>query len=115
MSTHEIREKVAKDTIARSAEIVASVPGASLDSNWIADQLPPLPAPATPAPPCKVQVLNADTFIVARDIMKQNPEAQGKTTVLNLASDQWRAGGWTHSLAKTQVSFRTVQQEAQVF
>lgn len=46
--------------------------------------------------------MDSDSFTAARDIMKDNPEAQGKTTVLNLASDQLPGGGWIHSLSKTQ-------------
>jgi hypothetical protein len=47
--------------------------------------------------------VDSDSFTAARDIMKDNPEAWGKTTVLNLASDAFPAGGWIHSLSKTQV------------
>ena len=45
-------------------------------------------------------VVDLDSFTAAMDIMKG---AQGKTTVLNVASHLFPGGGWIHSLSKTQV------------
>jgi len=35
--------------------------------------------------------------------MESDPDTEGKVAVLNLASDELRAGGWEVSLATTQV------------
>ena len=107
-TTFAQRKAIGQDTIARSASIVQSVPGASLDSIFFHEQIPPesLPAPdaeLASVPPVKVKVVNSDSFTVARNIMKEHPEAEGKTTVLNLASDAEPAGGWAESFYRTQV------------
>lgn len=107
-TTFAERKAIGQDTIARSASIVQSVPGASLDSIFFHEQIPAESLPAPDAelasnPPVRVKVVNSDSFTVARRIMKEYPEAEGKTTVLNLASDAEPAGGWAESFYRTQV------------
>jgi Uncharacterized protein conserved in bacteria (DUF2263) len=101
------RKKVAADTKARSNAITLehAKEGATTESMFLtADQLLPLDVSNCPKhPSCRVKVVNADSFTAARDIMKVYPEAQGKTAVLNLASDEVPGGGWEISLATTQV------------
>ena len=53
--------------------------------------------------------MDFDSFTAARDTMKDSPEAQEETTVLNLASDLFFGGGWIHSFSKTQVGRRSFQ------
>ncbi|EPQ56549.1 hypothetical protein GLOTRDRAFT_75286 [Gloeophyllum trabeum ATCC 11539] len=98
------RKEIAEDTLARTPDIVASTPGASLDSTFIASQLPPLDRSKSPDfPSSKVSVINSDSFRAARGIIREHPEeANGKVAVLNLASDEVRAGGWLYSLTSTQ-------------
>lgn len=108
MSTsHSQRQTIALDTITRSKTIVQehSSQGASLESSFLtADDLPALDPSLCPNfPPSAIEVVNADSFTAARDIIRECPTAHGKTAVLNLASDEIRAGGWEHSLSKTQV------------
>jgi len=98
------RQKIAKDTIARSASVLAETPGASPESTFIAEQLPSLhdlPCPGTTDTDLKI--VNLDSFSAARNILDNYKEAAGKVAVLNLASDEVRAGGWTDSLSTTQV------------
>ena len=101
------RQTIAQDTLDRTVAIIAEHQdqGATADSSFISgDELPQLDQDACPKLTWGgTTVLDSDSFTVARDIMKDNPEAQGKTTVLNLASDQFPGGGWIHSLSKTQV------------
>ncbi|KAG6918279.1 hypothetical protein DXG01_015371 [Tephrocybe rancida] len=47
-----------------------------------------------------IKVVDSDSFTAARDIMRD--PAVGKTAVLNLASDEFPAGGWVATLTKTQ-------------
>ena len=49
-------------------------------------------------PSSKIRVVNADLFTAARNIMKADPQARGKTTVLNLVSDEVQGRGWEWSL-----------------
>jgi len=99
------RQKIAKDTIARS-ELVTQEhldQGASADSTFIAEQLPPLDGSNKPScPPSEISVVNADAFTVARNTISKDPGARGRTAVQNLASDEVRAGGWEHTLWTTQ-------------
>ncbi|KAF8998107.1 hypothetical protein BDQ17DRAFT_1247929 [Cyathus striatus] len=102
-----VRRKIATDTLARAAQIIQahSSNGASLDSTFISDQLPALDAASCPNPdwePSDVTVVNSDAFTAARNIMRENPNATGKTAVLNLASDEIPGGGWIFSLSTTQ-------------
>lgn len=101
------RKEIAEDTIARSALITQEHidQGASADSVFIAEQLPPLDGSKSPScSPTEVTVVNADAFTVARNIISDDPEARRRTAVQNLASDEVRAGGWEESLWTTQVS-----------
>lgn len=100
------RQKIAKDTIARSQSIIQehATSGATADSTFIADQLPELDSSACPKfPASQVKIINADSFTTAREIMQHEPGA--KVAVLNLASDEQPGGGWEYSLAKTQVKY----------
>ena len=105
-TTYSSRRKIAQDTLERTESVVQLVPGASLDSTFIAAQLSALPPLSTHATPCKVEVVNGDAFTAARQIIHDDGAAQGKTAVLNLASDELRAGGWIESLATTQVRLK---------
>ncbi|KAI0692493.1 hypothetical protein BC835DRAFT_1356914 [Cytidiella melzeri] len=108
-NTYQQRMAIAKDTIARTESVTQMVPGASLDSVFFHKQIPAASLPARdnaedPATRClvKVKVVNSDSFTAARNILKEFPEAQGKTAVLNLASDELPGGGWAESLSRTQ-------------
>jgi len=101
-SLHD-RQKVARDTIARSASITAETAGASLESIFISEQLPSLHDLACPGiTNTELKIVNLDSFSAARNILETDDDAEGKVAVLNLASDEERAGGWIHSLATTQ-------------
>lgn len=101
------RQNIALDTVARSSSITAehAAQGASEESTFIPDQLPPLDQASCPNnPSSKITIVNSDSFTAARAIMNQHPEAMAlKTAVLNLASDELRAGGWIFTLSTTQV------------
>lgn len=110
--TREQRRKLASDTIARSASITSSTQGASLESIFHDKQLPHLDEiknDSTNAvkwqnfPKMNLKILNLDAFTAARELLKEDPGAEGKIAVLNLASDIERAGGWVMTLSKTQV------------
>ncbi len=108
-NTYAERKAIGQDTMARSESITQSVPEASLESTFFheqipAESLPPLDPESAARPPVKVKVVNGDSFTTARDIMKRFPEAQGKTTVLNLASYAEPGGGWAETFYRTQVS-----------
>ncbi|KAI3598451.1 hypothetical protein WG66_000694 [Moniliophthora roreri] len=100
------RHAISKDTIARSEAITVehASQGATLDSAFIKDQLPPLDPSSCPNhPPSLVEIVNSDSFTAARNIIKRFPEAaNNKVGVLNLASDQLPGGGWDTTLQKTQ-------------
>lgn len=97
------RKAIADDTLSRVDAVIESCPSGSLDSTFIADQLPALDKDRSPNhPPTLIKVINSDSFTAARDIVKQFPEAKSKTAVLNLASDEIRAGGWIETLSRTQ-------------
>jgi hypothetical protein len=102
------RAKIAGDTVKRTPEITKehAAQGATLESTFIAEQLPPLDSAKCPNPdhvPVPVEVLDSDSFTAARNIMKNDSEAIGKMAVLNLASDAEPGGGWAITLSKTQV------------
>lgn len=106
------RRCLANDTISRSLSITSSTPGASLESIFHHEQLSALDSTSDRFPNIKdsmdLRILNLDAFTAAREILKEDPEAEGKVAVLNLASDSKRAGGWIQTLSKTQVrSFHT--------
>jgi hypothetical protein len=97
-------EIAAEDTISRTPEIIAATPGASADSTFYDKQLPPLNKAECPNfPPLTVRIEPLDAFTTARKYIQRDPTIRGKVAVLNLASDQRRAGGWRDSLCKTQV------------
>lgn len=100
------RRAIAQDTISHSKAIVQAhaAEGATLDSSFLTlDQLPPMDASASPKfPPSEITTVNSDSFAAARDIMQEASEANGRTAVLNLASDEAPGGGWVVSLSKTQ-------------
>jgi len=94
---------VAEDTISRTPEIIAATPGSSADSTFHANQLPPLNKDACPKfPPFTVRIEGLDSFTTARKCIQVDPTIRGKVAVLNLASDQYRGGGWRDTLCKTQ-------------
>ena len=95
---------IAHDTLQRVETIFKEVPEGSPDSIFIKEQLPPLPALDSVSETVAVRVVNIDAFTLAREIMNRVPDAQGKTAVLNLASDIYRAGEWLETLSLTQVS-----------
>lgn len=98
------RSRIANDTLQRTEQILHQYRSGSSESTFVASQLPPLDKSSCPNnQPSTISVLNSDSFTVARDIIRRDDNAKGKTAVLNLASDELRAGGWVHSLSKTQV------------
>ena len=100
---YELRT-VAEDTISRTPEIIAATPGASADSVFHDRQLPPLNRDACPNfPRATVRIEPLDAFTTARKYLQEDPTIRGKVAVLNLASDEYRAGGWVETLCKTQV------------
>ena len=97
-------EITAEDTIARTPEIIAATPGASAESTFHDRQLPPLNKDDCPNfPPFTVRIEGLDSFTTARKYIRQDPAIREKLAVLNLASDEYRAGGWRMTLCKTQV------------
>ena len=95
---------MAEDTISRTPEVIAATPGASADSTFYTQQLPTLNKEDCPNfPPFIVRIEPLDAFTTARKYIKRDPTIRGKVAVLNLASDQYRAGGWRETLCKTQV------------
>ncbi|KZV98800.1 hypothetical protein EXIGLDRAFT_606575 [Exidia glandulosa HHB12029] len=104
--TYADRAKVAHDTLARTDSIVASTPGASLDAEFLHDaDLPPLTHGESGLPwpnytPQRVRIVNSDSFTLARELLKEIPDA--RVAVLNLASDEYPGGGWEVSLSRTQ-------------
>ncbi|KAJ3836139.1 hypothetical protein EV361DRAFT_796649 [Lentinula raphanica] len=105
--TWKQRRVVCQDTIARSPSITAShaTQGATLNSTFISEQLPPLPSlpDADAHSPKPVLIVNSDSFTLARQLIDEDPEnATGKMAVLNLASDEKPGGGWDMSLSTTQ-------------
>jgi len=53
-------------------------------------------------PSFTVRIEGLDAFTTARRYIQLDPAIKGKVGVLNLASDQYRAGGWRETLCKTQ-------------
>ena len=97
-------EIVAEDTISRTPEIIAATPGASADSTFHTHQLSPLNKNECPNfPLVSVRIEPLDAFTTARKYIQKDPTTRGKVAVLNLASDQYIAGGWRSTLCKTQV------------
>ncbi|KAF9461523.1 hypothetical protein BDZ94DRAFT_1323298 [Collybia nuda] len=98
--------QIGDDTIVRSSSIILehAAEGASLESTFIKEgSLPALDSSLCPGfQSSEVKVVNADSFTVARDIIREYPSAHGKVSVLNLASDEEPAGGWKYVRSKTQ-------------
>ncbi|KIJ55542.1 hypothetical protein M422DRAFT_220266 [Sphaerobolus stellatus SS14] len=96
------RYKIAEDTKRRIPSIIASTPGASSLSMFYDEEscptLPPLDKP--PYPASEVEVVNSDSFTAAQAILRNDP--QTNVAVLNLASDEYPAGGWDFTLSRTQ-------------
>ncbi|KAH7094046.1 hypothetical protein BKA62DRAFT_721484 [Auriculariales sp. MPI-PUGE-AT-0066] len=92
-ASRQRREIIAKDTLENVDSVVASMPGASLDSEFVREEdMPPLTRDdvAVPWPnysSSQVKVINSDSFAVS---------------VLNLASDSRPGGGWRFTLSCTQ-------------
>jgi hypothetical protein len=105
MSTRKAHQKIAANTLGRVESIVACTLGASLNSTFIASQLPVLDSNANPAHEgTPIRIVNADSFTAARAIARSIKEdCKGKIAVLNLASDELPGGGWKYSLSRTQV------------
>jgi hypothetical protein len=102
--SHSEREKIARDTISRSAAITAETPGASLESTFISEQLPPLhDLPSPGITDTDLKIVNLDAYTATRNLLEKYKDAEGKIAVLNLASDEERGGGWIYTLATTQV------------
>jgi hypothetical protein len=107
MSTLVKRKAVAQDTVARSPAIVAETSGASEESTFVAEQLPPLYSESPGHGATAVRIVNSDSFTVARKMAGAEPGAQDRIAVLNLASDMLPGGGWYDTLCRTQVRGRT--------
>ncbi|KAJ7080730.1 hypothetical protein B0H15DRAFT_743299, partial [Mycena belliarum] len=110
--TVEERKRIARDTIYRTAEMISQFRkgGASAESTFFSNQLPPLEslgdgASGLTQPEVEINVINSDSYISARTILAETSQANGKTAVLNLASDEEPAGGWIHSFTRTQARF----------
>nr|OQO28706.1 hypothetical protein B0A51_02949 [Rachicladosporium sp. CCFEE 5018] len=97
------RQRACENTIARTPSIAASSPNptAVLSSTFVPSFLPPLTSshPLYPSlTRSQIEIHNSDAFALARTL----PPSPGKTSVLNLASETSRAGGWRHTLSTTQ-------------
>jgi len=95
---------VAEGTISRAPEIITATPGASADSTFRDHQLLPLKKGAClSSPPFTAGIEGLNVFATARKYIRQDLTVRRKIAVLNLASDQYRAGGWRGTLCRTQV------------
>jgi len=108
-STYKGRQLIAQDTLERTEAVIkqCAADGASENSNFYFEQLPSLPSSVKPDARCRVSVVNCDAFTAARQLLNEHQEAKGSVAVLNLASDEHRAGGWIQTLSRTQV--RTIR------
>lgn len=90
MLFREQRQQTAKETRRLTSGIIGSTPGATADSDFYAELLPPLQQ-SKPKRDTRVHIENGDTFTVA-----QRLAATGQKTVavLNMASDRHPGGGW---------------------
>ena len=105
-------EIAAEDTISRTPEIIAATPGASADSTFHDRQLPPLNNVDCPNfPQFTVRIERLDAFMTARKYIRRDATIRGKVAVLNLTSDEYRAGGWRDRLCKTQVRIRNCRRQ----
>ena len=98
------------DIVRVDTEIARRTPGATTDSLFIKSQLPAISSALEAAiyPSCPhlshraVRVLNGDTFAITRQIIHENPKANGNIAVLNLASGESPAGRWNGTRTSSQ-------------
>lgn len=100
------RRQICEDTIKRSEHVTATTPRASLSSSFITSTTYTPLSLLDPEHPAltlqRIQVIDSDTFLCARNLLAANPSLQNKLAVLNLASDEEPGGGWRYTLSKTQ-------------
>ncbi|KAJ3567556.1 hypothetical protein NP233_g6292 [Leucocoprinus birnbaumii] len=103
-SNRKGRELIAQDTLDRIKTVIKerAAEGATEHSTFYSEQLPPLQPIAETKAKHPVLILNSDAFTAARRLLDEHGDAKGSVAVLNLASDETRAGGWLHSLSRTQ-------------
>jgi len=99
--------QICEDTISRSTTITSTTPGSTLTSTFIPSQLPRLCRTSPNYPnltlTTPIEIHNSDSFALARVLDAHSADASnGKTGVLNLASDEAPGGGWRYTLSKTQ-------------
>ncbi|KAF9644476.1 hypothetical protein BDM02DRAFT_3121011 [Thelephora ganbajun] len=83
---------VAEDRVSsRTPEIVPATAGASADSTFHVHQLPSSNEDGFPPLMVRIEALDAST--TARRYVQLYPTIRGKIAVLDLASDECRAGG----------------------
>lgn len=98
------RRKICEETIACAERITRETPGATLEGQFIPCQLPHL-STIGQCPKLKrrpILVLDSDSFGTARSLLDSTPSQKGKLAVLNLASNEYPAGGWRWTLSSTQ-------------
>ncbi|KIW57761.1 hypothetical protein PV05_02321 [Exophiala xenobiotica] len=100
----EIRKKLADETLSMIPSVLTTMGfGEQPESTLFSSQLEPLDNSICPGytfPDLKVRY--ADTFSLARQLLKTRPDYLGKVAVLNCASDTELAGGWRHRSGTTQ-------------
>ncbi|KXN86704.1 hypothetical protein AN958_09695 [Leucoagaricus sp. SymC.cos] len=103
-SSRKGRQLIAQETLDQSKAVIKEcvADGATEDSAFYSEQLPPLPPLDKPGVKRPVLVVNSDSFTAARKLFDEHADAKGSVSVLNLASDERIAGGWLHSLSRTQ-------------
>lgn len=103
-STRKGRQPIAQDTLERTEAVIKEcvADGATEDSTFYSEQLSPLLPLLENKVKRPVLVVNSDAFTAARKLFNEHQDAKGSVAVLNLASDERRAGGWLHSLSRTQ-------------
>jgi len=95
---------VAKDIISRAPEIIAATQGASADSIFHNHQLPPLNKEARRGfPPFAVRIEGLDRIHDRWEVSPAGSHGMREIAVLNLASNQYRTGGWRDTFCKIQV------------
>lgn len=90
MLFREQRQQTAKETQRLTPGIIRSTPGATADSTFYTELLPPLLQSKTKRD-TRVHIENGDTFTVAQRLAGKG---QAKVAVLNMASDRNPGGGW---------------------
>jgi hypothetical protein len=84
------RQQIAKETQRLTPGIIGSTPGATADSTFYTELLPPLQQSKTKRD-TRVHIENGDSFTVAQRLVAGG---QTKVAVLNMASDRNPGGGW---------------------